>query len=72
MGRGVAFHGLITHNDFTRAGRIFPPAFFASAAKAIMGEAVYADSRSVCDCVYGKVARSPVRYGERERNGVEL
>jgi hypothetical protein len=23
----------------------------------------------VCDCVYGKVARSPVRYGERERPG---
>src|SRR5262245_16749748 len=27
------------------------------------------DSGSVCDCVYGKVARSAVRYGERERPG---
>src|SRR5262245_26763841 len=24
-------------------------------------------ARSVCDCVYGKVGRSPVRYGERQR-----
>src|SRR6266545_1794236 len=26
-------------------------------------------ARSVCDCLYGKVARSPVRYGERQRPG---